>query len=52
MVNKFKERALKAWNMISGKDANMDGEVDIKDKMLQAEQKAKSVKDRKSTKEK
>jgi hypothetical protein len=44
MVNKFKERALKAWNMISGKDADMDGDVDINDKMLQAQQKAKLVK--------
>ena len=53
---KLKEQALKVWNMIngkdknldgkvwnivSGKDKNLDGKVDIKDAMLAAQQKAK-----------
>jgi len=41
MVKKFKQRAKKLWNMINGKDKNLDGKVDIKDAMLAAEQKAK-----------
>jgi hypothetical protein len=28
-------------NIISGKDKNWDGQVDIKDKMIEAEEKAK-----------
>ena len=38
---KLKEQALKVWNMINGKDKNLDGKVDIKDAMLAAQQKAK-----------
>ena len=41
---KLKEQALKVWNMINGKDKNLDGKVDIKDAMLAAEQKAKNGK--------
>jgi hypothetical protein len=41
MVNKIKETALKVWNMVNGKDKNLDGKVDIKDAMLEAKQKAK-----------
>jgi hypothetical protein len=41
MVKKFKQRAKKLWNMINGKDKNLDGKVDIHDAMLAAEQKAK-----------
>jgi hypothetical protein len=41
MVNKIKETALKVWNMVNGKDKNLDGKVDIKDAMLKAKQKAK-----------
>ena len=41
MVNKIKETALKVWNMVNGKDKNLDGKVDIKDAMLRAKQKAK-----------
>jgi hypothetical protein len=29
-------------NIVSGQDKNWDGEVDIKDKLIEAEQKAKS----------
>ena len=41
MVNKFKNKAKQLWNMINGKDKNLDGVVDIKDAMLAAEQKSK-----------
>jgi hypothetical protein len=41
MVNKIKETALKVWNIVNGKDKNLDGKVDIKDAMLKAKQKAK-----------
>jgi|TARA_B100001063_G_C16642840_1_gene491732 hypothetical protein len=41
MVNKIKETALKVWNMVNGKDKNLDGKVDIHDAMLEAKQKAK-----------
>ena len=49
MVKKIKEIALKIWNVINGKDADIDGDVDIDDAMLRAKLKAKSTK---STKEK
>tara|TARA_R110002020_G_scaffold122775_1_gene278613 strand:+ start:215 stop:370 length:156 start_codon:yes stop_codon:yes gene_type:complete len=51
MVNKIKEIASKVWNILNGKDADMDGDVDIDDAMLRAKQKAKSTQKR-STKEK
>ena len=41
MVNKFKNKAKQLWNMINGKDKNLDGKVDIKDAMLAAEEKSK-----------
>ena len=41
MVNKIKETALKVWNIVNGKDKNLDGKVDIKYAMLKAKQKAK-----------
>ena len=44
MVNKIKEIALKVWNVINGKDADMDGDVDIDDAMLKAKRKAESEK--------
>ena len=50
MVNKIKEIASKVWNILNGKDTDMDGDVDIDDAMLRAERKAKSTK--KSTQEK
>ena len=33
MVKKVKEIASKVWNIINGKDVDMDGEVDIDDAM-------------------
>ena len=30
----------KWWNILLGRDKNWDGEVDIKDKMIEAEEKA------------
>ena len=44
MVKKIKEKAKKLWNMINGKDKNLDGKVDIHDAMLAAKQKAKNEK--------
>ena len=44
MVKKIKEKAKKLWNMINGKDKNLDGKVDIHDAMLAAKQKAKNGK--------
>jgi hypothetical protein len=41
MVNKFKQKAKQLWNMINGKDKNLDGTVDIEDAMLAARQKSK-----------
>ena len=32
---------IKLWNIVSGKDKNWDGSVDIKDKMIEAENKSK-----------
>lgn len=46
MVKKVKEIALKVWNIINGKDVNMDGNVDIHDDMLKAKQKAKQKKEK------
>ena len=43
---KIKEQALKVWNMINGKDKNLDGKVDIKEAMLKAQQKAKKTKEK------
>ena len=44
MVNKIKETALKVWNILNGKDADMDGDVDIHDAWLKAKRKAKNGK--------
>ena len=44
MVKKIKEIALKIWNVINGKDADIDGDVDIDDAMLKAKRKAESEK--------
>ena len=32
----------KWWNILLGRDKNWDGEVDIKDKMIEAEEKAQN----------
>tara|TARA_Y100000996_G_C22207569_1_gene514016 strand:- start:242 stop:382 length:141 start_codon:yes stop_codon:yes gene_type:complete len=46
MVNKLKSIALKFWNIISGKDVDMDGDVDIDDAMITAKRKAKQNKEK------
>ena len=46
MVNKIKETALKVWNIVNGRDKNLDGKVDIHDAMLRAKQKAKKIKEK------
>ena len=40
-MNYIKEKLTQLWNIISGKDKNWDGSVDIKDKMMEAEEKGK-----------
>ena len=42
MVEWLKTKWLQFCNIVSGKDKNWDGQVDIKDKMIEAEEKAKS----------
>jgi hypothetical protein len=42
MVEWLKIKWTQFVNIVSGKDKNWDGKVDIKDKMIEAEQKAKS----------
>tara|TARA_R100000231_G_scaffold124905_1_gene95228 strand:+ start:321 stop:449 length:129 start_codon:yes stop_codon:yes gene_type:complete len=42
MVEWLKTKWLQFCNIVSGQDKNWDGQVDIKDKMIEAEQKAKS----------
>ena len=41
MINYIKLKFTQLWNIVSGKDKNWDGSVDIKDKMMEAENKAK-----------
>jgi len=41
MIDYIKLKLNQLWNIISGKDKNWDGSVDIKDKMMEAEEKAK-----------
>jgi len=43
-MEKIKEVALKVWNIINGKDADMDGDVDIDDAMIKAKRKAEKNK--------
>jgi hypothetical protein len=42
MINWFKLKLTQILNIVTGKDKNWDGSVDIKDKMIAAEQKAKN----------
>ena len=42
MIEWLKIKWTQLVNIVSGKDKNWDGEVDIKDKMIEAEEKAKS----------
>tara|TARA_X000001316_G_C919783_1_gene33908 strand:+ start:159 stop:284 length:126 start_codon:yes stop_codon:yes gene_type:complete len=41
MIEYIKIKFVQIWNIISGKDKNWDGSVDIKDKMIEAENKSK-----------
>jgi hypothetical protein len=41
MIDYIKIKFVQFWNIISGKDKNWDGSVDIKDKLIEAENKAK-----------
>ena len=41
MIEYIKIKFVQIWNIISGKDKNWDGTVDIKDKMIEAENKSK-----------
>ena len=42
MIEYIKFKCVQFWNIISGKDKNWDGTVDIKDKMIEAENKSTS----------
>ena len=46
MVKKVKEIASKVWNILNGKDVDMDGDVDIDDAMIKANRKAKKNKEK------
>lgn len=46
MVKKVKEIASKVWNILNGKDVDMDGDVDIHDAMIKAKRKAKKNKEK------
>tara|TARA_B100000927_G_C16128721_1_gene334293 strand:+ start:215 stop:355 length:141 start_codon:yes stop_codon:yes gene_type:complete len=46
MVKKVKEIASKVWNILNGKDVDMDGDVDIHDAMIKAKRKAKQNKEK------
>ena len=46
MVKKVKEIASKVWNILNGKDVDMDGDVDIHDAMIKAKRKAKQDKEK------
>ena len=35
MIDYIKGKFIKLWNIVSGKDKNWDGSVDIKDKMIE-----------------
>ena len=39
------KETLQLWNIITGKDKNWDGSVDIKDKMIEAEKKESKCQD-------
>jgi hypothetical protein len=42
MIEFVKLKFIQLWNIVSGKDKNWDGSVDIKDKMIDAEKKSKN----------
>ena len=41
MIDYIKLKFTQLWNILSGKDKNWDVSVDIKDKMIEAEEKTK-----------
>ena len=41
VIDYIKVKLIQFWNILSGKDKNWDGHVDIKDKMIEAEEKSK-----------
>tara|TARA_B100000963_G_scaffold335738_1_gene330136 strand:+ start:715 stop:840 length:126 start_codon:yes stop_codon:yes gene_type:complete len=41
MIDYIKVKFTQFWNILTGKDKNWDGSVDIKDKMIEAEEKTK-----------
>tara|TARA_B100001057_G_C22527532_1_gene824439 strand:- start:342 stop:467 length:126 start_codon:yes stop_codon:yes gene_type:complete len=41
MIDYIKLKVTQFWNILTGKDKNWDGSVDIKDKMIEAESKSK-----------
>tara|TARA_B100000927_G_scaffold60621_1_gene47212 strand:+ start:102 stop:233 length:132 start_codon:yes stop_codon:yes gene_type:complete len=42
MIEYIKEKWTQLCNIVTGKDKNWDGSVDIKDKMIEAEEKAQN----------
>ena len=42
MIDWFKFKLTQILNIVTGKDKNWDGSVDIKDKLIEAEQKVKN----------
>ena len=42
MITWLKTKLTQLLNIVTGKDKNWDGSVDIKDKLIEAEQKAKN----------
>ena len=42
MIDYIKYKFIQLWNIVSGKDKNWDGQVDIKDHMMEAEEKAQN----------
>jgi len=41
VIDYIKVKLIQFWNILSGKDKNWDGHVDIKDKIIEAEKKSK-----------
>lgn len=42
MIDWFKTKLTQILNIVTGKDKNWDGSVDIKDKLMEAEEKTKN----------
>ena len=41
MIDNIKLKLNRLWNIVSGKDKDWDGSVDIKDTMIEAQEKSK-----------